>query len=69
MIVTEKQAAEMWCPAANGGQPWQDKVVTCIGPDCMWWRWWDSPKAAAYSKALEEGDGKARGYCGMAGKP
>lgn len=58
MLMTEKEAGKRICPIADNirihGQ-------TCIGSDCMAWRWWWNSD----SKKSEE----RKGFCGMAGEP
>lgn len=55
MIISEKDAAAVWCPHSNGMQhldPFRDGGKTnCLGARCGAWRWVD----------------RDRGYCGMAG--
>ena len=66
MIVTEKEAHEMWCPMFRraGSQSNSDadcgRRTTCIASRCMMWRW-----------ALRNDEGEivqSLGYCGLAGK-
>jgi hypothetical protein len=63
MIVTENEARTKWCPHArdadlggnrdsSGEQP---QVATCIGSQCMAWRWLQTTKHSG------------RGYCGLSG--
>lgn len=75
MLCTPKQAAEHWCPetrvmviAQNGhpigvsaiNRPATDERTSCIGPQCMAWRWADN----------EIGMGDSRkGFCGKYGEP
>lgn len=79
MILTEEEARTKWCPffrAAIGVGPSDGVEIvsnrmrergngacTCIGSDCMAWRWSEFP----YS---EEGGSKIRryGFCGLAGR-
>lgn len=68
--MTIQEARERWCPmvrysaqgesAANrwlytGKMQENPEQACCIGPDCMLWRWIDSPHT--------------KGYCGLGGKP
>lgn len=40
MIMTEKQANKRWCPFAGDQRPgYMLAQHTCVGADCMAWRW------------------------------
>lgn len=58
MIVTEKQAADKWCPM---GRDREDHYTACIASGCMAWRWIplmadDAWSAAVVKAAAEIGD-------------
>jgi hypothetical protein len=73
MIVSVGRAKEKWCPFDKGQvSPREDLVGTCLGPECMMWRFWiPSPGTEAFYSVTVEKHGKRdldkKGYCGMAG--
>lgn len=71
--MTEEEAKRHWCPIwgliINKGKPTH---TTCIGEECMWWRWENSPEQVAREFSYKNAEGQtalARGFCGLAGKP
>ncbi len=78
MLLTEKEAAEKWCPharcSANSDEPSANRYAypsndpgvfaQCIGSRCMQWRW---------DVSVPPGDGPLvrsdTGFCGLAGTP
>ena len=77
MLVTEKEAKKLWCPAARVSDaglgnryPMVDDLASgmafarCIARGCMYWRWGDEKK-----QVLPRDDEHRRGYCGVAGLP
>jgi hypothetical protein len=67
MMVTEKKAAEMWCPLSRAASvaganrfEYQLADTMCIGSRCMAWR---KDHAAEYDEF-----GNLPGYCGAFGK-
>ena len=69
MIVTTAEARERWCPhvVASHTDPRigfssdaRGNPHTCIGPDCMAWRWIE---ALRNGRTPEE----RRGFCGLSG--
>lgn len=73
MTYTEEEAKTKWCPAirfsgagtatdqdwlTNRAGSYGETAFTCIGSDCMAWRW------KTYSDPTT-----GIGYCGLAGKP
>jgi hypothetical protein len=64
MLMTPTEARAMWCCQARGSAVYQVKqhtVIPCLPGACMAWQWVGELTA-------RPGD-KARGYCGLAGKP
>ena len=72
--MTEDEAKTKWCPfvridfnqgiawnnrASNSEIPDNNKIATCLGSECMAWRW----------EPHERVPGDDEGYCGLAGKP
>ena len=69
--MTETDAKKRWCPMVRvaydaNHKPEDRKRISCIGPDCMLWRWTPVPRGSEGAKAGRSG---ADGYCGIAGKP
>ena len=74
MAYTEEEARLKWCPfvrVSNGPDgswnrletnPTTPSAYTCMGSACMAWR-----RERSQPAPFEGGDGKARGYCGLAG--
>lgn len=74
-LVTEKEAAEKWCPYGAGakmvgefsadGHPLtvyiRPETARCIGSKCMAWRWNEPPGPRAPDDMREP---DIRGYCG-----
>jgi len=74
--MTEEEAKTKWCPQARVTRAGTDDATSwnrfvdegvpipngsrCIASACMAWRW-DVPDPATY-------EGRAPGYCGLAGK-
>jgi hypothetical protein len=74
--MTEKEAAETWCPKAKMGEPRlnaddRDSVRhdRCIGPKCAWWRWDVDKNRTRSSCEGFKGLEAYHGYCGVAGRP
>lgn len=65
MSMTEKQAAEKWCPMA-GEQRMQRQHEHCLGSDCAVWRWHDVSNERGEVIILPPD--QRVGYCGLAGK-
>jgi hypothetical protein len=74
-MYTEKEAGKKWCPETGmadfypgRGAPFEstgtEDITTCIGSQCMWWRW-----ISDYDKQANPCKSKTHGYCGLAGKP
>lgn len=60
MIVTEEEAKTKRCQETRGGIA-HDRDRTCLGSECMAWRWFDNTS----DEAIKE----PRGFCGKAGHP
>ena len=77
MMLTEEQADETWCFAAdmdiargkhvNSFDPNRD--ACCIGSSCMAWRWEDHAVRVKPGAPPVEIHAVPRGYCGLAGTP
>jgi hypothetical protein len=75
MITSVGKAREKWCPFDKGQvSPRENSAGTCIGPECMMWRFW-IPSPGALSTEVDsltkEKHGKRdldkKGYCGLSG--
>lgn len=72
MTVTVKMATTMGCvnPVVIWGpneQPWYNRI-NCEGPNCMGWRWSQSPEwIEDMKKKNPKFVGEPWGYCGLAG--
>jgi hypothetical protein len=62
-VMTEEEAKKKWCPnrIPNATSIKTAREASCIGSDCMAWRWDKYPK--------DEGHYHDRGHCGLAGEP
>lgn len=82
MLLTEKEAAEKWCPHArvannatapnrSADQRHVREQAMCIGSRCTQWRWRmiDDPKRSGPGDRMLRLVPTDRGYCGIAGKP
>lgn len=69
MITSVGNAKEKWCPFARGqASPRENAAGTCIGPDCMMWRFW-VPLPDIRTEKVKHGikDMVKKGYCGLSG--
>lgn len=73
MITTVGKAKEQWCPFDIGqASPREHAKGTCIGPECMMWRFWVPPPGSSQivpgDKPQKHGrrDTDKLGYCGLA---
>lgn len=65
-MYTEEEAKGKQCLQ----QMIDNSAIGCIGPECMAWRWNQSPSRVLERSAVGlDDDGKRNGYCGLAGKP
>jgi hypothetical protein len=76
MITSVGNAKEKWCPFDKGqASPRKHSAGTCLGPDCMMWRFWIAPPGVHSSEVSSlttrdkhgKRDTEKKGYCGMAG--
>jgi hypothetical protein len=69
MITSVGSAKEKWCPFDRGqASPRENASGTCLGPDCMMWRYWIAPPGVTTEKiAHGMRDTDKKGYCGLAG--
>jgi hypothetical protein len=76
MITSVEKAKEKWCPFDKGQvSPREHSFGTCLGPDCMMWRFWVPPPGIQPSEisslTTREKHGKRdldkKGYCGLSG--
>lgn len=73
MITAVGDAKEKWCPFDRGqASPREHSAGTCIGPDCMMWRYWVPPPGAEVSPLTTRTkhgirDTDKKGYCGLSG--
>jgi len=67
MITSVGNAKEKWCPFDRGqASPRENSAGTCLGPECMMWRFWVPPpdiKAEKVKHGIKDTDKK--GYCGL----
>ena len=75
MIISVGKAKEKWCPFDRGQvSPRENSAGTCLGPECMMWRFWVPPpgtQSTEVNSFTAEKHGKRdldkKGYCGIAG--
>lgn len=76
MITSVGNAKEKWCPLDHGqASPREGSAGTCLGPECMMWRFWVPPPGVSFNEAeslaAREKHGKPdrdkKGYCGLSG--
>jgi hypothetical protein len=75
MITSVGKAKEKWCPFDKGQvSPRENSAGTCIGPECMMWRFWMPPpgtQPTEINSLTVEKHGKRdsdkKGYCGLSG--
>lgn len=60
--MTEKEAKTKWCPFTGGAKDSDLRGRTCLGKECLAWRWMPNQ----YTPEIRSTE---NGYCGLAGKP
>jgi hypothetical protein len=75
MIVTEKEADEMWCPYSRRYHPNGSynrdgygviSYTMCMGSKCMAWRWVQDPLVEFVANGKPTNTKSEYGYCGLA---
>ena len=74
--MTEKEMMNTVCHKTLGREIYRGELAgrvytaeKCLGSTCAAWRWFRLNSDKEEFKPLEDDEGNAHGYCGLAGKP